>query len=81
MVAVAFEPGAKSNVQNVDVTPNGTSVDLSLATDGLTGNYSGPEVLFWEIVTDLLEARFWIASDWPQSLTRCVNNNKRVARY
>jgi hypothetical protein len=29
---------------------------------------------------DLPEARFWTASDWSQSLTRCVNNNKHVAR-
>ena len=27
----------------------------------LTGNYSGPEVRFEDIVSDLLEVRFWIA--------------------
>jgi|SRR5579864_9470030 len=36
-----------------------------LAVDGLTGSYSGPEVRFEDMASDLLELRFWIISALP----------------
>ena len=47
-----------SNRQSVDIV-------LPISGPGLQAirNYSGPEVGFEEIAADLLQARFWIASE------------------
>jgi hypothetical protein len=40
-----------------------------IPSDGASGSYSGPEVRFEDIASDLLEPRFWIVSGLPTNRT------------